>query len=180
MNFYHIRSVSKTDPGILSIIIDGMDQNSTALPHVIRYTCNKTVSSIHFLKMHLTGVIAHDFGGVCYVDICQWPHDSNLTITVLIESLLLRLKEREVFLNKLYIQLDNYGRENKNQYVIGFLALLVKLKVFDEVNLGFLMKGHTHEDIDQLFSCISRYLHKRNHTLPGTLYFIYDNSNSVL
>ena len=34
---------------------------------------------------------------------------------------------------RLFIQMDNCGRENKNQYVLAFLFLLVELKVFDEV-----------------------------------------------
>ena len=29
-----------------------------------------------------------------------------------------------------------------------------------QVEMGFLMVGHTHEDIDQGFSCLSRYLQK--------------------
>ena len=37
-----------------------------------------------------------------------------------------------------------------------------------QVKLGFLPVGHTHEDIDQLFSCISRRLkHKSAVTIPG-------------
>lgn len=34
---------------------------------------------------------------------------------------------------RLFIQMDNCGRENKNQYVLAFLFLLVEFKVFDEV-----------------------------------------------
>ena len=34
--------------------------------------------------------------------------------------------------------------------------------------MGFLPVGHTHEDIDQLFSCVSRHLKHRNAlTIPG-------------
>ena len=29
-----------------------------------------------------------------------------------------------------------------------------------QIELGFLMVGHTHEDIDQTFSCLSRKLHE--------------------
>ena len=143
-----------------------MDQNATALPHIIRR--NKTASAIRFLKTHLTGTIVHDFGAIGYLDLLQWSHDSNLSITVLLEALETRLKERQMFPKKLYLQLDNCGRENKNQYVLAFLALLVEEEVFEEIELGFLMKGHTHEDIDQLLSCVSRYLHKKNaFTLQG-------------
>ena len=73
-----------------------------------------------------------------------------------------------MFPKMLYLELDDCGRENKNRYVLAFLALLVEEKVFEEIEIGFLMKGHTHEDIDQLFSCVSRHLHKENtFTLQG-------------
>ena len=58
----------------------------------------------------------------------------------------------------LLLQLDNCGSENKNQYVFAYLSLLVARGVFDMVQLGFLMVGHTHEDIDALFSRFSEKL----------------------
>ena len=47
------------------------------------------------------------------------------------------------------------SRENKNRYVFGYCGLLVKCGLFKEVNVHFLPVGHTHEDIDQLFSRIA-------------------------
>lgn len=39
-----------------------------------------------------------------------------------------------------------------------------------KVKLGFLPVGHTHEDIDQRFSCVSRQLSRRNAlTIPGAI-----------
>ena len=39
-----------------------------------------------------------------------------------------------------------------------------------QIELGFLMVGHTHEDIDQFFSKFSQYLKNNSaHTLPGIL-----------
>ena len=40
--------------------------------------------------------------------------------------------------------------------------LIVKYYVFSQIKVCFLMVGHTHEDIDQMFSCISRRLSKNN------------------
>ena len=54
----------------------------------------------------------------------------------------------------LRIQVDNCGKENKNQYMFAFCAILVKLRYFAEVYLSFLLVGHTHEDIDQRFKQI--------------------------
>lgn len=40
------------------------------------------------------------------------------------------------------------------------LNALVSLQVFETVEVGFLPVGHTHEDIDQGFSVLSRHLRK--------------------
>ena len=53
----------------------------------------------------------------------------------------------------LYLQLDNCS-ENKNKVLFGFISDLVSKEVFAEAHIGFLMVGHTHEDIDQFFSII--------------------------
>jgi hypothetical protein len=58
-----------------------------------------------------------------------------------------------------YLQVDNCG-ENKNRTMLAFLTDLVKRGVFLKVKLGFLMVGHTHEDIDQFFSVIAKHLRK--------------------
>ncbi|KAL9956144.1 hypothetical protein ACROYT_G037583 [Oculina patagonica] len=68
----------------------------------------------------------------------------------------------------LFLQMDNCYRECKNRYILGFCSLLVEKGIFKEVRLSFLMVGHTHEDVDQFFSRISRRLHKKDSmTLPA-------------
>ena len=62
------------------------------------------------------------------------------------------------FLRFCILQLDNTTRQCKNKYVFGWLAFLVKICLFDEIFVSFLPKGHTHEDIDQMFSRIAKYL----------------------
>ena len=52
----------------------------------------------------------------------------------------------------LYLQLDNTSKQCKSKYVLGYLACLVQWGIFERVVLSFLPVGHTHEDIDQMFS----------------------------
>ena len=70
-----------------------------------------------------------------------------------------------------YIQADNSPKEIKNTTVVTFLSLLVKVNIvcilsicstiliftfqigmFRKIKLGFEIVGHTHEDVDQMFS----------------------------
>ena len=67
----------------MSVIIDGMDQNSTQLPHTKRL--QKSDANLWHFWTHLTGAILHGNKVVVYLDYLQWPHDPNLTINVLLE-----------------------------------------------------------------------------------------------
>ena len=60
------------------------------------------------------------------------------------------------------MQLDNTGRVNKNQVLIAYLSMLVEKKVFKKVKLGFLLVGHTHDQIDQMFIRFSVKLAKQS------------------
>ena len=59
------------------------------------------------------------------------------------------------------IQLDNTAKQNKSKFIFGFLGHLIAASVVQEVIVSFLQSGHTHEDVDQLFSRTSGAL-KRN------------------
>ncbi len=110
-----------------------MDQNATHLPHMKKV--NKSSVNLWHLKTHLTGVIIHGHGSSGFLDYLQWPHDPNLTMNILLRAVVGQLSTMTdaAFPKKLYIQLDNCGRENKNQYVLAFLSLLVELEIFQEV-----------------------------------------------
>ena len=44
----------------------------------------------------------------------------------------------------LHVQVDNCVGEDKNKYVLGYLAMLVSLRVAETVELHFMIVGHTH------------------------------------
>lgn len=70
----------------MSMIIDGMDQAKTALPHIPSNP--KSLAGQFTLSTHLTGVHAHGRLTLILVDWGQFPHDSNLTINALLQMLL--------------------------------------------------------------------------------------------
>ena len=63
---------------------------------------------------------------------------------------------------KLYLQLDNFAKDNKNKYLMAFLSLLTTRGVFEEIQAGFLLVGHTHKDIDAYFNHLSKALKREN------------------
>ena len=91
------------------------------------------------MKTHLTGVLDHtrtEYGKQVnvYMDILQWPHDSNLTISIINKVLLMHMEKNNGVLPPiLYIQMDNTSRENKNKFVLGYLALLVESGILRKV-----------------------------------------------
>jgi hypothetical protein len=65
--------------------------------------------------------------------------------------------------------MDNYVKDNKNRYLLAFLLLLIAREVFELVRLGFIMVGHTHEDIDGCFGYLSKKLRKQSNYILADL-----------
>ena len=83
------------------------------------------------LKTHVTGALVHGKKDHFYVDLLQWPHGPNLSISSLAKAI---CDSRTCLPPKLYVQCDNCGRENKNKYVIGFLGYLCLAGYVQEVS----------------------------------------------
>ncbi|KAI8496713.1 ATP binding [Branchiostoma belcheri] len=168
--YKHIKKARNQPENYLSIIIDSMDQNKTSVPHFATQT--KLQASLKPLRVHLTGALAH---GQERAFIYAWTEkfrmDTNITVNVLICVLLELAKDYNGHLpNTLYLQLDNSAKECKNKYIIAFAAWLVHLHIFRKVKLGYLMPGHTHEDVDQMFSRFSTHLERKDApTIPELL-----------
>ena len=59
--------------------------------------------------------------------------------------------------------MDNTCKDNKNRHMFAFAAWLVHTKVFTKVKISCLAVGHTHEDVDRLFSRLSAYFSSFRH-----------------
>ena len=126
--YKHILKAKTHPEKYISMIIDGMDQHTTLLP---KSSINpKGLSNTWKIPTHVTGVIVHGRGAHTFVDMNEVPHDSNLTINMILQVL---KKYAGDLPPVLYLQVDNCGRENKNKYVIGFCCLLVELGLFRKV-----------------------------------------------
>ena len=85
-------------------------------------------------------------------------NDANLTITIIHDVV---THWSGILPEVLYLQLDNTSRENKNQVLFGYLNMLVELGIFKKIKVGFLLVGHTHDHIDQMFSRFSVTLRRK-------------------
>ncbi|VDI31378.1 Hypothetical predicted protein [Mytilus galloprovincialis] len=173
--YYRRRTISRRRPDrYLSLIIDGMDNTKTSLPH-FKDRKGKDLASTIPMKTHVTGAINHGtHQKFVFTDIYQYKHDSNLTLNILMKLLWEASKGRPLP-PVLYLQADNCFRENKNRFILSFLELLVHRRVFYEIQLSFLYVGHTHEDIDQMFSVFAdRLRHTDATTLPELHQHVYN------
>lgn len=76
----------------------------------------------------------------------------NLVCTVLMLSLRAHLDVGRPLGTKLHLQLDNTTAENKNNTVLGMVALLVAWGVFREASIFFMTVGHTYNELDAAFA----------------------------
>jgi hypothetical protein len=144
----------------LSIIIDGADQAKFWLP----YGKEKTHADQAAWKVrtHLMGAIAHGHGTYCYLYDDNCEQGNNVTIDTLHRVLVHLIKKNGSLPPKLYLQLDNTSKQCKGQWLFYYLAALVDHGVFEKIVTSFLPVGHTHEDIDQMFSRVATRFRTRN------------------
>ena len=141
---YYGRRMKGVSGSALSIIMDGMDQNKLILPHAKEHL--KDTDGL--VETKVNGVLVHGHFFDTYVVEPQVAHDSNLSITCLHRTLMKLFRKGRVP-SVLYLQVDG-GPENKNQWMMSYLSLLVELRLFRKIKMCFLPVGHTHEDIDQV------------------------------
>jgi hypothetical protein len=96
-------------------------------------------------KAHLTAVLGATGPLRLYWNWDNVAKDGNLLPTILLDYISRVKAERGSLPPVLYLQLDNTARENKNKFVMTFLALLVERGVFEKIKVNFLLVGHTHE-----------------------------------
>ena len=169
------------DSSVISLVINGADAKLYELPHERQRT--KDTATAMRIPLHLVGAHFHGMTQrICnFIVTDRFAHDSNLTVEIIVRALAFdqgwrdrggRTQEEAARdeasgraekpslprARRLYLQLDNCWRENKNRTVIAFLGHLVHCGAFDEIQLSFLPVGHTHCDIDQDFSTYARRL----------------------
>jgi hypothetical protein len=146
----------------LHLTVDGSDNSCYGFP----YFAQRTHASAKGYKVRskLYAGILHGHFAACFAYATNLRGGSNVLVEIAHRMLDLYLKDAPG--NKLpptlWIQLDNTCKDNKNRYVFGYAHMLVDSGLFQQVQINFLPVGHTHCDIDQLFSRVSVHLYGSN------------------
>ena len=146
----------------LNLTVDGSDNSSYGFPYLSERTHGSTKGH-KVCSKHYAGIL-HDQFAACFAYATNLRGGSNVLVEITHRMLELYLKDAPG--NKLpptlWIQLDNTCKDNKNRYVFGYVHMLVDNGLFQQVQINFLPVGHTHCDIDQLFSRVSVHLYGAN------------------
>ena len=110
------------------------------------------------LEQHVLGVRVHDQPNRHYFFTINSTISGSANLNVEgIRRVLVDLYESRPLPRTMYIQGDN-ASDNKCWTLLLFFAMLVYHGYTNDVYFSFLIVGHTHEDIDQVFSILSRFL----------------------
>ena len=91
------------------------------------------------LQLQLLGVKCHGYKNIGFFYIGgEGMKGSNLTCAAMMYTIQSYLRDRGRLPSKLYVQMDNCAGDNKNHVVFGFLAHLVQLGVFKQVEVMYL------------------------------------------
>jgi hypothetical protein len=141
---------------VLSITIDGSDNSKYGIPYFPVKTHDSQKG--HKIITKLYGAIVHGRWAGAYLYTGNMPGGTNVTVEIL-HRVLSALKREDGHLpRKMYLQLDNTVSTNKSKYLKAFLKFLVDCGVLDEVLVYYFQVGHTHCDIDQIWSRVAIYL----------------------
>ena len=164
-SYYGNRRLAETQPETyMSIIIDGMQQKHSELP----WLGNMKVYP-YTVSQHLEGAKQHGFMRTIYRSFPHVKHGVNLALTCLLDQIEMRqnycLENGKKFPMTLLLQIDG-GPENTSKPFISFCQLLLKLRVFDVIEVNRLPVGHTHEDIDAMFGNLWKYFRSETVRTP--------------
>ena len=133
--YWSLRHASKIKwSNILTIIIDSMDKKKTVWP---KWAFDRPSKEIEKLgarpRVVITAALAHGYTTSKFLAPDELSHGADAYCEVLCQVV------------------QETVSQAKNGHVGAFCAYMVAKQLFHTVTLNFLMVGHTHEDVDQVF-----------------------------
>lgn len=156
--YWRRRAASRLRTNEVLLIVDSMDQAKFTYPRndVFR---GKDLAALPRPRAHITGVICHGHFVLFSVSPPDVAKDSSTMIELVSHALTL-LQRKGVDLRKisLGVQADNTPREMKNNPFMKYLGFLAMRNIVLQSTLSSLRTGHSHEDIDQAFGLLAKFL----------------------
>ena len=147
----------------LCCILDSMDAAKYCWPRS-RVMSTKQFTKFHRPKMSLTALLCH--GHLCLGVLTPHALTCNSSRTVEILSHGLTFLDRhpgwrfDLRTAVVHLQADNASKEVKNQSVCRHMAAAVALRKVKACQIAFLSSGHSHEDIDSMFSVVRSWIQR--------------------
>jgi hypothetical protein len=133
-------------------VLDGAAQQAYGLPHLLDK--DKQTSGDIKMPLFLMGALVHGFNAYLFTYLRNIKHGTNIVIECLHHIFCHILSIKKHIPPVVFLQLDNTTKQNKNQFMIGWLSCLVAWKVVRKVVVSFLPVGHTHEDPGINSNCV--------------------------
>jgi hypothetical protein len=139
----------------IDISIDGMG-GWHSLPYRVKNVLSW--ASMLFLKMLVYGVVIYTpaLHRIMFTGLDVFPQTPNLVISIIHAVLVRYLSASSFHPATLVLHLDNCFHDNKNFTIIAYCSYLVAIGWFSEIRIQYLITGHTHDLIDQMFSNIRK------------------------
>ena len=145
---------------MLVVMTDGMDQAHWSIPRFAGWKAAKRFSTLHRPRCIVQGCWVFHYGLHFIVADKTQPHDSNFVVETVARALEhVRLTSERLgrpLPRELILWCDNTTRENKNNIVLSYMALLVCRGMFGLTSVACHIEGHTHNILDQLYGIIAR------------------------
>ena len=143
----------------VTAILDSMDAQKHSWPRSRCMQC-KEFASFNRPRLTSTTLLVHGHLILTALSPNLVTCGSSRTVEVIcggLTKLAAKLDFRSVWLN---LQADNASKEVKNVGVLRMLALWVALHRVAGAEVNFLSSGHSHEDVDALFSVLRAHLER--------------------
>jgi len=160
-----------------TIMCDAMTHRTTELPryNTSVYRLSKEASgALPKWGFKLTATYTFGYGFCPFMTHDSLEHGADLVWTIVWKTIEQLYEHYGFYPDVLFLVLDNTTGENKTAVTLAIASWLVASGRFKQVRVFFLLVGHTHVLIDQIFGTITKYLKGTDILLPEDLCSMID------